>query len=113
MPGAFGGADDFGRAPQQCRRRHGIVGGERHERGIGAVLQEAPHQIGQEIAVTADRRIGPVGHVREILAQLRVERLAHAVQPLKLKSPFATGQFQNGRDRQRIVRGKLREQAGS
>ena len=63
-----------------------IVGGDRHERRIGAVLQQAPHQIGQQIAVAADRRIGPAGEVGTVLAQLRVQRLAHAVQALKLEA---------------------------
>ena len=111
MPRIVGGADDVGRAPQQRRDRHGVVGGDRHEGRIGAVLQQAPHQIGQQIAVAADRRIGPAGDVGTILAQLRVERLAHAVQALKLESAVAAGKFENGRDRQRIVGGELREQA--
>ena len=102
-------ADDIGRAPQQRFGRHGIIGGDRDERGIGAVLQQPPHQIGQQIAVTADRRIGPAGQLWAILAQLRIERFAHAVQALELESGFAACEFQNGRDRERIVGRKLRE----
>ncbi len=50
--------------------RHRLVGGEGDERGIGAVLQQAPHQIGQEIAMAADRRIGATGQIRMILSSV-------------------------------------------
>ena len=62
--------------------------------------------------MTADRRIGPIGQVRAIPAQLRIQRLAHAVQALELESAFAIGKFENGRDRQRVVGCELREEAG-
>jgi hypothetical protein len=39
MPGVGGGTDDIGRAAQQRCNGLRIVGGERHERRIGAVLQ--------------------------------------------------------------------------
>ena len=46
-----------------------------------------------------------------ILAQLRIQRLAHAMQALKLESARRRRQFENGRDRQRVVGGELREDA--
>ena len=61
--------------------------------------------------MTADRRIGPIGQLGAILAQLRIERLAHAVQALKLESAVAAGNFENGCDRERIVGCELRKQA--
>ena len=50
------------------RHRHRFVGGERHEGRIGAVLQQPPHQIGQQIAMAADRRVGATGDVGAIFA---------------------------------------------
>ena len=111
MPRVAGGADDIGRPPQQRRDRHGVVGGDRHERRIGAILQQAPHQIRQQIAVAADRRIGATGDLGTILAQLRVQRFAHAVQALKLESACPIRKLEHGRHRQRVVGGELREDA--
>ena len=89
MRGIVGAADDIGRTPQQRRHRNGLVGGERDKGRVGAVLQQPPHQIGQQIAVAADRRIGAAGDVGMIFAELRVERFAHAVQALEFEPAFA------------------------
>ena len=43
------------RPAQNLLDRHARIGGDRDERGIGAVFQQPPHQIGEEIAVAADR----------------------------------------------------------
>ena len=93
------------------RHRHGLVGGQRDEGRIGAVLQQPPHQIGEQVAVAADRRIGAAGDVGAILAELRVERLAHAVQALEFEAAARRRQLEDGRDRQRIVGGELRKDA--
>src|SRR5438045_8665663 len=61
--------------------------------------------------MAADRRIGPMRQSGTILAQLRVQRLAHAMQSLKLEFAFAAGKLENGCDRERIVSGELRENA--
>ena len=61
--------------------------------------------------MAADRRIGTAGKVGTVLAQLRVQRLAHAVQALKLEAACPMRKFQNGRHRQRVVGGELREDA--
>jgi hypothetical protein len=50
---------------------------------IGAVLQQTPHEIGQKVAVAADRRIGAAGQARRVLHQALIERVAHAVQTLE------------------------------
>ncbi len=104
-------ADDVGRPPQQGFDRYRVVGRERHEGRVGAVLEQAPHQIGEEVAVAADRRIGAIGEFGVIFAQARIERLAHAVQALEFESALAAGELQHGRDRQRIVGGELRKEA--
>ena len=109
MPCVVGAADDIRRTLQQRRHRHGLVGGQRDKRRVGAVLEQPPHQIGEQVAVAADRRIGAAGDIRAILAELGVQRFAHAMQALELEAAFAAGQFKNGRDRQRIVGGELRK----
>ena len=59
--------------------------------------------------MAADRRVGAARQFRAVLAQLRVQRLAHAVQPLELKSAAVAAKLQNGRHRQRVVGGELRK----
>ena len=62
--------------------------------------------------MAADRRIGAMGDVRAVFAKFCVQRLAHAVQALELESArlwFRPRQFEDGRDRQRIVGGELRK----
>ncbi len=105
----IGGADDIERPLQQRRHRHSGVGGDRHKGGVGAILQQAPHQIRQEVAMAADRRIGPIGGVGMILVQLRIKRVAHAMQSLKLEAVAVADEFQNGGNRQRVVGGELRK----
>ncbi len=59
------------------------------EGGVGAVLEQAAHEIGQQILVAADRGID-AARLTEAIGRalgaddLLVERLAHAVQPLEL-----------------------------
>ena len=84
MARRLGRHDDVGRALQQRLDRHVGIGGDRDEGGIGAVLQQAADEIGEEVAVAADRRIGAAGRARMVLDQASVERLAHAVQALEL-----------------------------
>ena len=67
-----------------CLRRRVIVQQQMHEAGVGAVLQQAPHQIGQEVLVRAHRRIGAKRKRPEHLARRRIKRLAHAMQALML-----------------------------
>ena len=103
--------DGIGRTLQQRHNRHAIVGRLRHERRVGAVLQQPPHQIGEQVAMAADRGIGAVGDVGMILGELFVERFAHAVQALEFEAAAILRKLQHGRDRQRVVGGELREDA--
>ena len=59
--------------------------------------------------MAADRRIGSVGDGRMVLVQLRIQRIAHAVQALELEAVATTGQFEKGCDGERIVGGELRK----
>ena len=78
------------------------------ERGVGAVLQEAPHQIGQQILVPADRRIDAARQVGR--DDLVVERLAHAVEALELERAIAPGERAHRGDAVRVVGRELREE---
>ena len=60
--------------------------------------------------MAADRRVGAMGDVGAVFAELCIQRLAHAMQALEFESArFAFRQFEDGRDRQRIVGGELRK----
>src|SRR6476619_2754108 len=64
--------------------------------------------------MAADRRIGAAGDLWMSLAELGVERFSHAMQALELEAAFTRplffgSQFEQGRDRQRIVGGELRK----
>ena len=62
------------------------------KRGIGAVFEQAPDEIGEQLLVASDRRVDPHRRARIAdrvleLGQLLVQRLAHAVQALELERP--------------------------
>ena len=112
--GSFGcradaGADHLGWPAQQFFDRHGGIGSNRDERRIRTVLEQTPHQIGKEIPVAADRRVGPARDLGAILAQLLVQGVAHAVQPLEFEE-LLPRKLDDGCDRQGVVGGKLREE---
>ncbi len=88
--------------------RHRRIGGDRDERRVGAVLQQPPHQIGEQVAMAADRRIDPAGRARHLGEQRLVQRLAHAVQALEFVAFDAARLLDHARDGQRVVGGELR-----
>ena len=61
--------------------------------------------------MAADRRIDPAGRIGKFGAQRLVERLAHAVEPLKLEALDAAGILDHAGHRQRIMGGELRRTA--
>jgi hypothetical protein len=77
-----------------------------HERRVGAVLEQPPHEVGQQVLVGADRRVDAARVAVRRRAHLRVQRLAHAVQALELERRDAA--FLRARrdpcDRVRVVR---------
>ena len=73
---------------------------------IRAVLQQAPHQVGQQVAVLAHRGVDPARD-GAVLHDLAIDALAHAVQPLHLEGP-ACGHLHDGGDGAGVVRGELR-----
>ena len=96
------------RTPQQIFNRHLRVSRHRHKRGIGAVFQQAAHEIGQQFTMSAHRRIGPAGQIRILGEKMPVQRVSHAVQPLEFITLRAFGLGQQRRNRQGVMGGKLR-----
>ena len=74
---------------------------------VGAVFQKPPHQIGQKIAMRADRCIDPAagafGFQHDVM-----QPLAHPVQALKLVRLARLRHVEDGGDRMGIVGGELR-----
>ena len=73
-------------ARQFLRRNTGIAHAV-DKAGVGPVLEQAAHQIGEQFLVPANRCIDPHrgGRVAFELVQRVIDFLAHAVEPLKLK----------------------------
>ena len=84
------------------------------ERGVGAVFEQAPHQIGEQVLVAADRRVNPAGVVEMLGSDdLLVERFPHAVQALEFPVPAIAGHFENRGNGMRVVRCELRIEGGA
>ena len=69
-------------------------------------------QIGQQLPVFADRRIDAAADSAAV-KNLCVQRFAHSMDALKFEIPVVTGQFEDCRNRVRVVAGKLRIDAVS
>ena len=85
------------------------------EGGVGAVFQQAPHQVGQQRLVGAHRGVDAARPAQAAfgdgLGDLLVERFAHAVQALELvlaRVVVLAGQLVDGGQRLGVVGGKLR-----
>ena len=78
----------FGLQPQ--RRNQQLFHADRlvrqlvHKRRVGPVLQQASHQIGQQVLVRTHRSVDPAGDQR-VLQHLAVHTFPHAMQPLQFK----------------------------
>ena len=87
-------------------RRHEAI----HERGVRAVLEQAPHEIRQQVLDgfrPARKRGSACSHAGPTTA--RVQLLAHAVQTLELERLGRAGTLEDRRDRVRVVRRELRD----
>ena len=110
-----GWRQDEGRLWLQPQRRHQnffhthrLVGQLVHKRRVRAVLQQAAHQVGQQVAVLAHRGVDATADER-VLQYLAVHTLAHAVQALQLERVAAlSGQVQDGGNGGGVVGGELR-----
>ncbi|MCY1219377.1 hypothetical protein D9M72_313510 [compost metagenome] len=103
--------DGRDRVFHQRVERNRRIGDAVHERGVGAVLQQPPHQVGQQRLVRAHRRVDAAGPP-ERAHHLLVQRLAHAVQALELvlarRVARRVGHRVDRGQRVGVVRGELR-----
>ena len=83
------------------------VGELMHEAGVGAVLKQAPHEIGEKVAVAADGRVDATV-VAAFAHQRFIKPFAHAVEALELEVAALAGPFKQRRDGERVVAGKRR-----
>ena len=109
-----------GNLPRQRHRignqpldRNILIGDLVDEARIGPVLQQPPHQIGQQRLMAPHRRIDTAGAGELVLGHhLFIERFAHAVQALELVIPdfeVRPGQRMDRRHGLRVVGRKLRK----
>ena len=92
---------------QQPLDRHARVGRLRDEGGIGAVLEQPSHEVGEQVAMRADRCVGAAGVTALGLDEAVVERVAHPVQALELVALRADAGGDRGH-RRGVVGGELR-----
>ena len=89
--------------------RHALVHEAVDERCVGAVLEQPPDKVGEQLAVLADGRVGAHRrHVRHLALRLVEQQLAHAMQPLELELDAGRAHREHCADRVRVVRGELR-----
>ena len=107
------------RVLHQLLERHRVAGDAVDERGVGAVLEQSAHEVGEQRVVGADRRIDPARPAEPAFAHradhLLVERLAHAVQALELVLSVlvvGTGERVDGGQGVGVVGGELRIDLG-
>ena len=78
------------------------------KRGIGAIFQQSPDQVGQKILVVAYRCINTACEAFVYFKRFGIQVFAHAVQSLKLKIQAVTSQLGNDRNGMCVVGRKLR-----
>ena len=101
-------------ALHQLIQRNGFVGNAVHEGGVGAVFEQAAHQVGQQRFVRAHGGVDAAGAAqlasRDGAHHLLIQWLAHAVQALELVLPgvvVAARQMVDGGQCFSVVRGEL------
>ena len=78
------------------------------EGGIGAVLEQSAHKVGQQILMAADWRIDPAFALLRVWADdLRIERLPHPVQPLEFETCLFASERLDAGGGQGVMGGKL------
>ncbi len=91
--------------------RRALVDDAIDEGGVGAVFEQSPYQVGQQIFVTAHRRVDAAGERLTVgCDDLFVERLAHAVQTLELVILTFARHLHDGCQGMGVVGGELGEE---
>ncbi len=108
MPRPPGVAQQVERVRQQRLLRRLRVGGAGDKGGIGAILDQPAHEIGQQFMMRPHRRIDPARNARSP-SQSLVQRFAHAMQALKLVILPRAGANNNGGGGQGVMGGELRK----
>ena len=94
--------DLFNRIGEQFVFADRLVGQLMDKAAVRAIFQQAADEIGKQVAVAADGRVGPA-MIALLLHQPFEKPLAHAVQPLELKITPVARPMHDGRDGQRVV----------
>ncbi len=108
VPRPAHGRDLRHRIGEQVRVRQPLVRELVDEAGIRAILQQPPHQVSEQVAMSADRRVD-AGVIALLADQALVEALAHAVEALELEVAAAARPFEQSGYGQRIVGREGRE----
>ena len=102
----------FDRVADQFVDGNAFVGDAVDEAGVGAVFQQAAHQVGQQVFVRTDRCVHAAGHVEAIRRDhFGIQVVAHAVQLLELEVAAVAHRARHPvhrRDRLCVVRGEHR-----
>ena len=104
MPGC-----QFQRVGDDVHYVNRLVGDLVDEGGVRAILEQAPHEVWQEVFVVADGRVyaaWPIVFLR--INDLGIQLLTHAMQTLELVIAARSCEVQDTRERMRIVRCELR-----
>ncbi len=102
------GGHRLDRIADQVVDGHRVVGDAVDEAGIGAVFQQAAHQVRQQVFMRTDRRVHAARHVQAIgRHHFGIQVVAHAVQLLVLVLAPLGDRLHRG-DGVRVVRGEHR-----
>ena len=112
MLDVFKRGHELHRVADQLFDRNAFVSDAVDEAGVGAVFQQAAHQIRQQVFVAAHRRVHAAGHIKAVFGDhFGIQVIAHAVQFLEFKIAAAAHcpcHPMHGGNRLRIVGGKHR-----
>ncbi len=108
MRNRFERSNHLDRIADQVGDRHALVGDAVDEAGVGAVFQQAAHQVRQQVFMRTDRRVHAAGQVQAVgRHHFGIQVVAHAVQLLVLVHATVGDAAHRG-DGVRVVRGEHR-----
>ena len=87
--------------------RHAFVDDLVHERTVGAILEQAPDEVGEQVVMGAHRRVDPAPDAMR-LAHSFVQGFAHPLQALELEARGIVGHVQHRGYRVCVVGRELR-----